>query len=73
MGIESGQAPASIQLNGIEGKNSGRHGDLHRYVFRSSATLTLTAKSWNVETSFVDAEGKPLSDHQPVSVTFEAQ
>lgn len=48
--------------------------ELHdRVMFRSSPTLTLTAKSWNVESSFVDAEGKPLSDHQPVSVTLEAQ
>ncbi len=45
---------------------------IDRVLFRSSATLTLTAKSFAVESSFVDPSGKPLSDHDPVSATFEA-
>jgi endonuclease/exonuclease/phosphatase family metal-dependent hydrolase len=44
---------------------------IDRVLFRSSATLALTAKNVVVE-SFVDASGKPLSDHEPVSATFEA-
>lgn len=48
-------------------------GRIDRIMVRSSAALTVTAKSWAVETSFVDAEGNPLSDHEPVSVTIEAQ
>ena len=38
-----------------------------RVMFRSSASVKLSAKSWHVE-SFVDAAGNPLSDHDPVSV-----
>ncbi len=45
---------------------------IDRVMLRSSPTLKLTAKSWNVESSFVDASGNPLSDHQPVSVTIQA-
>ncbi len=45
---------------------------IDRILFRSSATLTLSAKSFAVESSFVDASGKPLSDHEPVTATFEA-
>lgn len=45
---------------------------IDRVLFRSSATVTLTPKSHAVETSFVDAAGNPLSDHEPVSVTFDA-
>jgi endonuclease/exonuclease/phosphatase family metal-dependent hydrolase len=40
---------------------------IDRVMFRSSASLKLSAKSWHVE-SFVDGAGNPLSDHEPVSV-----
>jgi endonuclease/exonuclease/phosphatase family metal-dependent hydrolase len=40
---------------------------IDRVMFRSSASVKLSAKSWHVE-SFVDAAGNPLSDHEPVSV-----
>ena len=45
---------------------------IDRIMFRSSATLTLTPKSYAVESSFVDLSGSPLSDHEPASATFEA-
>ena len=40
---------------------------IDRVMFRSSASVKVSAKSWHVE-SFVDAAGNPLSDHEPVSV-----
>lgn len=40
---------------------------IDRIMFRSSASVKLSVKSWHVE-SFVDAAGNPLSDHEPVSV-----
>lgn len=43
-----------------------------RILFRSSANLKLTPKTYVVG-SFVDASGNPLSDHDPVSVSFEAE
>jgi hypothetical protein len=41
---------------------------IDRVLLRSSTSLKLSAKSWIVDPSFVDAAGKPLSDHEPVSV-----
>lgn len=46
--------------------------EVDRIMFRSSASVTLTPKGFAVEPSFVDASGKPLSDHDPMSTTFEA-
>lgn len=43
-----------------------------RVLFRSSPTLKLTPKAYAV-LSFVDASGNPLSDHDPVNVSFEAE
>lgn len=40
---------------------------IDRVIFRSSASMKLSVKTWKVE-SFVDAAGNPLSDHEPVSV-----
>ncbi len=45
---------------------------IDRIAFRSSPTVTLTPKSHAVEASFVGPSGNPLSDHDPVSATFEA-
>ncbi len=41
---------------------------IDRVMFRSSSGVKISSSSWHVETSFVDAQGKPLSDHEPVSV-----
>ena len=46
---------------------------IDRIMFRSSKTVTLTPKNFAVESSLVDASGKPLSDHEPVSATFDAE
>jgi hypothetical protein len=46
---------------------------IDRIMFRSSATITLTPKNFAVESSFVDVSGEPLSDHEPVSATFDAE
>jgi endonuclease/exonuclease/phosphatase family metal-dependent hydrolase len=44
---------------------------IDKFLYRSSADLTITPTSWSIAEGFVDAEGKPLSDHEPVVVDFE--
>lgn len=46
-------------------------GRIDRVMFRGSASVELSAKSWAVETTFVDAKGEQLSDHEPVRVGME--
>lgn len=46
-------------------------GRIDRVLYRSSAALSLKARSWRVERSFRDKQGQPLSDHEPVAVAFE--
>lgn len=46
-------------------------GRIDRVFYRSSPTLTLSPKHWRVDRSFVDRQGKPLSDHFPVAVDFD--
>jgi endonuclease/exonuclease/phosphatase family metal-dependent hydrolase len=43
-------------------------GRFDRVLYRSGARVRLEAIAWSVPAGFVDAAGKPLSDHQPVSV-----
>jgi endonuclease/exonuclease/phosphatase family metal-dependent hydrolase len=43
---------------------------IDRILFRSSAALELAPTAWRAERGFVDAQGRPLSDHAPVAVTF---
>jgi endonuclease/exonuclease/phosphatase family metal-dependent hydrolase len=45
-------------------------GRVDRVMFRSSASVKLSVKDYRVE-SFVDAQGEPLSDHEPVSVKMQ--
>jgi hypothetical protein len=46
-------------------------GRIDKFLFRSSASLTLTPTSWKFETDvFVDGMGGPLSDHDPLAVNF---
>jgi endonuclease/exonuclease/phosphatase family metal-dependent hydrolase len=44
-------------------------GLLDRVMYRSSASLTLSTSNYKVERAFVDSQGEPLSDHDPVAVT----
>jgi endonuclease/exonuclease/phosphatase family metal-dependent hydrolase len=44
---------------------------IDRVLFRSSAELTLTPLSWQLDPDFVDESGNPLSDHPAVSVIFQ--
>lgn len=41
---------------------------IDRVMFRSSPSVKISAKTWRVETTFVDSAGEQLSDHEPVSV-----
>ena len=41
-----------------------------KVFYRSSAVLELVALGYDVPDHFVDGEGEPLSDHDPVSVGF---
>jgi len=43
-------------------------GRIDRILYRSGARVRLEAAAWSVPAGFVDKEGKPLSDHEPVSV-----
>lgn len=43
---------------------------LDRVMFRSSATVALAPTSWQLDPNFVDGNGDPLSDHEPVGVTM---
>jgi endonuclease/exonuclease/phosphatase family metal-dependent hydrolase len=45
---------------------------IDRVLFRSSATVVLAPQKIAVE-SWVDSQGQPLSDHDPVSVDFLAK
>lgn len=44
---------------------------IDRFLFRSSAAVTVTARSWRVDTRFVDEMGEDLSDHPAIAVEFE--
>ncbi len=41
---------------------------IDRVFYRSSPTLTLSARKWSIDRRFVDANGQPLSDHLAVAV-----
>jgi hypothetical protein len=45
---------------------------IDRVMFRASATVVLAPQKYVVET-WLDSEGEPLSDHEPVSVDFLAK
>jgi hypothetical protein len=44
---------------------------IDRVLYRNSPALNITPRSWRTDASFVDRAGVPLSDHLPVSVTFD--
>jgi hypothetical protein len=41
-----------------------------RVLYRGGTDLNLTPSSWRIAREFVDAQGRPLSDHLAVAVTF---
>ncbi len=43
---------------------------IDRISFRGGGGVRITAKSWQVDSHFVDAGGNQLSDHAPVAVEF---
>lgn len=44
---------------------------IDKFVYRSSDAIKITALSWRNENDiFVDGDGNPLSDHDPVAVRF---
>ncbi len=43
---------------------------IDRVLFRSSETLNLTPTTWSIPGNFIDEDGEPLSDHDPVAVRF---
>jgi endonuclease/exonuclease/phosphatase family metal-dependent hydrolase len=45
--------------------------DIDRVMFRDGAGVKFSVKEWKIETNFKDANGKELSDHEPVKVTLE--
>lgn len=49
-----------------------RRGDerIDRVLFRGSSTVALEPVSWELDGRFVDARGRPLSDHAAVAVTL---
>ncbi len=46
---------------------------IDRVLYRSSPELRLRARQWRVAREFVDAGGRPLSDHEAVAVAFDWQ
>ena len=50
-------------------------GRIDRILFRSSATLSLEGMSWWVDERFVDPDGTPYSDHDPIAgrMAWQAQ
>ena len=46
-------------------------GNIDKILYRSSAEVTLEAKSWSLETQkFETSDGLPLSDHEPLAMRF---
>ena len=46
---------------------------IDRVLFRSGGDLILEVTDWRVDPDFSDAEGIPLSDHDPISVSLRAR
>ncbi|MEI9947862.1 MAG: endonuclease/exonuclease/phosphatase family protein [Pseudomonadota bacterium] len=46
---------------------------IDRVFYRSSPSLTLSARKWSIDRRFVDAKGQPLSDHLAVAVELDWQ
>jgi endonuclease/exonuclease/phosphatase family metal-dependent hydrolase len=48
----------------------GQPARLDRLLFRSSSSLRLLARGWRLGRGFRDAQGRALSDHEPVIASF---
>jgi endonuclease/exonuclease/phosphatase family metal-dependent hydrolase len=46
---------------------------IDRVLYRSSRALRLRARQWRIAREFVDADGRPLSDHEAIVVAFDWQ
>jgi hypothetical protein len=46
-------------------------GRIDRVFYRSSPGVSLSARRWRIDKTFVDRRGKPLSDHLAVAVDFD--
>jgi endonuclease/exonuclease/phosphatase family metal-dependent hydrolase len=46
---------------------------LDRLLFKSGQNVRLTPRAWRLATGFRDANGRALSDHEPVAVSFRWQ
>jgi endonuclease/exonuclease/phosphatase family metal-dependent hydrolase len=42
-----------------------------KIFFRSGATVQLTLNGYSIPSNFIDGDGDPLSDHEPVSASFD--
>jgi endonuclease/exonuclease/phosphatase family metal-dependent hydrolase len=68
------QAMSSIGLlDTCEEVRCGQALRLDRILFRNNDQLRLTPRAWRLAAGFRDARGRPLSDHDPVAVTFRWQ
>ena len=68
-----GIAPADGEaLFDYDNPNSAGHEVVDKIWYRSGKNVELTATSYDLlDTEFTDAEGNQLSDHYPISATFE--
>ena len=46
---------------------------IDRFLFRSSAGIEIEPLAWRQASEFVDPQGNPLSDHDPISVSLLAR
>ena len=65
--LQAGLTDACVALS------CGETDRIDRVMYRGSAVLKLEALSWKVDPSFVDSQGKDLSDHEAVSVLLSWQ
>lgn len=76
--LTDAERPLLYQLAGAEGLvdvcaslRCPEPGRLDRVLMRGSPALGLQARSWRLDRSFRDAQGRPLSDHFLVAVELE--
>ena len=55
---------------GCDAIDCAEPGRIDRFFFRSSDSLRLTPLHWEVQEGFIDDSGTPLSDHDPIAMTF---
>lgn len=60
-------------VDACEALRCAQRSRLDRVLFRSSERLRLMPRGWRLAPGFRDAQGRPLSDHEPVAVVFRWQ